>query len=500
MSQTRDRSAVVVGGGIGGLSAACYLADAGVEVTLLEKTDQVGGRASRLDREGFVFDMGPSWYMMPAVFDRFFAAFDRDRADYYTLDQLDPNYRVFFTDGDRLAIRPDRAHNRALFDSYEDGAGDALEQYLDTAKRHYEQSMDSIIYRDRPTWRDWIDPELLGTLRLGLQLFRSMDSYVESTFEHQKLRQIMQYTLTFLGVAPSRAPAIYSMISHVDFDLGVYYPQPVAGGPGGIGAVVAAIADLAGDLGVTIETDREVTAIETDGPGLTVRTADRSVEADSVVVNADYAHAERELLDPGDRQYDEQYWDSRTYAPSSYVLYLGIEGETPELAHHTLIMPTDWSAHFEALFDDPTWPENPAYYLCVPSKSDASVAPDGHSNLFALVPIPAGLDDTPEIRDQYRELILDDIATHADIDVRDRIVVEEDFCIDDFAARYNATQGTAMGLAHTRRQTGPLRPANRSSTVEGLYYAGGYTTPGVGVPMCLISGEHAAQAALNGWR
>ncbi|AWB27030.1 phytoene desaturase family protein [Halococcoides cellulosivorans] len=499
MSQTRDRSAVVVGGGFGGLSAACYLADAGVEVTLLEKNDQVGGRASRLDREGFVFDMGPSWYMMPGVYERFFAAFGREPTDYYTLDQLDPNYRVFFTDGDRLELRPDRAANHALFESYEDGAGDALDAYLDTAKQHYEQSMESIIYVDRPTWRDWLDPELMGTLSLGLQLFRSMDSYVESTFEHQKLRQIMQYTLTFLGVAPSRAPAIYSMISHVDFDLGVYYPQPVDGGPGGIGAVVDAVTDLAGELGVTIETDQEVTAIDTEG-GLTVQTADRSVAADAVVVNADYAHVERELLDPADRQYDEAYWESRTYAPSSYVLYLGVEGATPELAHHTLIMPTDWDDHFEALFDDPAWPEEPAYYLCVPSKSDDSVAPEGHSNLFALVPIAAGLDDTPEIREQYREMILDDIATHADIDLRDRIVVEEDFCLSEFTERYNATQGTAMGLAHTRRQTGPLRPDNRSSAVEDLYYAGGYTTPGVGVPMCLISGEHAAQAALDRWR
>jgi phytoene desaturase len=486
-----DQTVTVVGGGFGGLSAACYLADAGVDVRLLEKNDQLGGRASRLETEGFRFDMGPSWYLMPDVFQRFFATFDKKPSDYYDLQRLDPHYRMFFKDGDQCDVRGDTEYMRELFESYEAGAGEAFDEYLETSQTHYETAMEKFVYEDRSRLRDWIDTDVMQEAPIGLQLVGSMQNHVEKYVDHPKLQQILQYTLVFLGGSPKNTPALYNIMSHVDFNLGVYYPE------GGMAAVVDALVDLGEELGVTYETDREVTEITRTRDGFLVQTAAEQYRPDRVVVNADYAHAEQELLPEHERQYDDDYWEDRTYAPSAYLLYLGVEGDVEGLAHHTLVLPEDWDGHFEQIFDRPAWPDEPAYYMCVPSKTDDSVAPDGHSNLFVLVPLAPGLDDSEHQREQYREQILADIAEHTGVDLRDRIVVERDFCVSDFVDRYNATEGTALGLAHTLRQTALLRPSNRSSAVDGLYFTGSFTTPGIGVPMCLISGGHTAEALLE---
>ncbi|MCL7418787.1 MAG: phytoene desaturase family protein, partial [Halalkalicoccus sp.] len=324
----------------------------------------------------------------------------------------------------------------------------------------------------------------------GLSLIGSMQDHVEEYFEHPKLQQIMQYTLVFLGGSPNNTPALYNLMSHVDFNLGVHYPE------GGVGGVVDGIASLGEELGVTYRTDQPVTAIEGRAGGFKVEARDTFLP-DLVVSDADYAHTELDLLPPEKRGYREEYWESRTYAPSAFLLYLGVEGDVEELAHHTLVLPTDWESHFEEIFDDPEWPDDPAYYLCVPSKTDDSVAPEGHSNLFALVPIAPGLDDRPVIRESYRDLVLSDIAENTGVDLTDRIVFEEVFTIDDFAERYNSTRGTALGLAHTLEQTAVFRPPHRSKEVDGLYFTGSYTTPGIGVPMCLISGQLTAETVFE---
>jgi len=479
---------VVIGSGFGGLSTACYLADAGANVTVLEKNEQLGGRASRLERDGFTFDMGPSWYLMPDVFERFFGHFGRQPDDYYSLSRLDPHYRIFFKDGDQVDLLPDVEANKELFEQYEPGAGEALERYLDKSEYTYNVGMEHFVYEDRPRLRDYVDLDVLR-YSWGLSLLGKMQGHVEGYFEHPKLQQIMQYTLVFLGGAPTNTPALYNLMSHVDFNMGVYYPD------GGMGAVVDGIVEMAEELGVEFVTDQPVTEIAGRKGAFAVRTAHgEEYLADRVVSNADYAHTEQELLPPEKRQYSADYWESRTYAPSAFLLYLGVEGDVDELAHHTLVLPTDWSDHFETIFDDPAWPDDPAYYLCVPSKTDDSVAPEGHSNLFALVPIAAGLEDTPELRETYRQVVLDDIADNTGVDIRDRIVTEEIFCVDDFTDRYNSMEGTALGMAHTLRQTSLFRPSRKSSTVEGLYFTGSYTTPGIGVPMCLISGQLTADA------
>ena len=481
-------SVAVIGGGFGGLSTACYLADAGADVTLLEKNEQLGGRASRLEVDGFQFDMGPSWYLMPDVFERFFGHFGRSPDEFYELERLDPHYRVFWKDGDKVDVLPDREENREIFESYEPGAGEAFDAYLEESERTYEIGMEHFVYEDRPRLRDYVDTDVLR-YSWGLSLLGKMQGHVEDYFDHPKLQQLMQYTLVFLGGSPTNTPALYNLMSHVDHNMGVYYPD------GGVGAVVDGIVELAEDLGVEFVTDAAVTDIEGRYGAFAVDTEnDERYLADRVVSDADYAHTEQELLPERKRQYTEEYWESRTYAPSAFLLYLGVEGDVPNLEHHTLVLPTDWDGHFEQIFDDPEWPDDPAYYLCVPSKTDDSVAPEGHSNLFALVPIAPGLADTPEIRNRYRDLVIDDIAENTGTDLRGRVVVEETFSVDDFADRYNSYAGSALGLAHTLTQTSLLRPQHTSDAVDGLYFTGSTTTPGIGVPMCLISGQLTAEA------
>jgi phytoene desaturase len=330
----------------------------------------------------------------------------------------------------------------------------------------------------------------------GLPLLGTMARHVAGYFKHPKLRQIVQYTLVFLGGAPRNTPALYSLMGHVDFNLGVYYPA------GGIGALVDALETLAKSLGVEIRLNQEVEAIEKTDEGLRVRvrghvSGDKDYTADFVVSNADYLHTERDLLKPSARQYSRRYWRRRVWAPSAFLLYLGVEGDVPELLHHSLVIPEDWEPHFDSIFDKPAWPDDPAYYLCVPSKTDASVAPPGHSNLFVLVPLAAGLEDGPETRAAYREHILADIAKNTGEDLRERIVFEQSFCVSDFRSRYNAAEGSALGLAHTLTQSAFTRPRRRSTKLPGLYFSGSYTTPGIGVPMCLIGGEHTARTMLE---
>jgi phytoene desaturase len=477
----------VVGGGFGGLSAAAFLADRGADVTLLERHDHLGGVAGRIEREGFRFDTGPTWYLMPDVFERFFGRFGRSPGDFYETTHLDPHYRVFWKDGDRADLSGDVDAVRSLFESYEDGAGAAFEDYLDTARESYRIGMERFVYEDRPRLRDFLDPDVVRSAR-GLTFLGSMQDHVADYVDHPKLQQLLQYTLVFLGGAPRETPALYNLMAHVDFDLGVHYPE------GGMASVVDGVADLAREVGVETVTGRAVTGVDPLPDGLAVRTDRRTRTADRVVCNANPAYAERELLPPTARDYGRDYWEGRTYAPSAFLLYLGVEGDVSPLEHHTLVLPTDWDGHFEQIFDRPAWPDDPAYYLCVPSVTDDSVAPDGHHAVVILVPVAPGLPDGEAVRDRYRETVLADVAEHTGVDLRGRVVVEESACVSEFADRFGAPRGTALGLAHTLRQTGPLRPGHRSDALDGFYYAGSYTTPGIGVPMCLISGEHAADA------
>jgi phytoene desaturase len=378
---------------------------------------------------------------------------------------------------------------RDLFEAREPGAAAALDRYLDRAEESYELGMERFVRQDRSRLRDMLDTDVLRSGR-ALPLLGSMDDFVADYFDDPKLRQLVQYTLVFLGGAPHNTPALYSLMSYVDIELGVYYPD------GGMWSVVEGVADLAREQGVTIETDAAVQEIDPRGRGVDLTVDGRCRTADRVVSAAPPSHVERDLLPRGVAERDD-YWADRTYAPSAFMLYLGVEGSLPEFEHHTLVLPTDWDDHFHAIFEDPEWPADPAYYLCVPSRTDDAVAPEDGETVVVLVPIAPGLDDDPATRQRFRDWILGDLAENTGVALRDRIVTEERACVSEFRRRFNAPQGTALGLAHTLRQTGPFRPGRRAPDADGLYYAGSYANPGVGVPMCLLGGGQAAAAAIR---
>ena len=482
-----ETSVGVVGGGFGGLSAAAYLAAAGADVTLYERRESVGGVAGRIERDGFRFDAGPSWYLMPETFERFFGHFGHEPTDFYDLERLDPNYRVFWDDGDHADVPADPEAAAALFESYETGAGDAFRRYLDDAADAYEIGMNRFVVPGRSRCRDYLAAEVIRSGQ-GLTMLCTLDEHVRSYVEHPKLRQLLEYTLVFLGGSPYNTPALYKLMSHVDYGLGVYYPI------GGIAEVVDAMATVAVDQGARIETNAEVSAITPTADGLEVTVGDGRSVHDRVVSNASPAYTERELLPKGAVDRSADYWEERTYGPSAFMLYLGVEGDVDPLEHHTLVLPTDWGPHFESIFEEPRWPENPAYYVNVPSRTDPTVAPDGCETVVVLVPIAPGLEDGPDRREAFRDRILEGLAAETGVDLEGRIRFEEHTCVSDYADGFGKPQGTALGLAHTLRQTGPLRPSHRAPGLDRLYYVGGDTGPGIGMPMCLLSGEHVTQA------
>jgi len=477
----------IVGAGIGGLAAAAYLARDGADVTVYEQRDQVGGVAGRIDDSGFQFDTGPSWYLMPGIFEHFFEEFGHEPGEFYDLVRLDPNYRVFWTDGDRADVPADVEAAMELFESYEPGAGESLERYLDQAEYAYDVGVNRFVLPGRSRFRDYLSLDVLRSAN-GLRFLGTMDEHVATYFDHPKLRQLVQYTLVFLGGSPYNTPALYTLMSHVDYGLGVYYPM------GGMTTVVDALASVAREQGVEIRTGTPVTSLTPRGGEIELGNSDAGAVHDRIVANAPPAHVERDLLPEGAIRRRNGYWENRTLAPSAFMLYLGVEGSVDPLDHHTLVLPTDWRSHFDAIFEEPAWPDEPAYYVNVPSKTDPSVAPDGCETVVVLVPVAPDLDDDEAPREQFRDVILDDLAAHTGVDLRDRIRVEHRACVSEYREQFNKPGGTALGLAHTLRQTGPLRPGNRVRGVDGLYYVGGDSNPGIGVPMCLLSGEHVADA------
>ncbi|MDQ3328578.1 MAG: phytoene desaturase family protein [Chloroflexota bacterium] len=492
MTET-GKKVVVIGSGFGGLGTACLLSKEGYAVTLLEKNDQLGGRAGLLEDGVFRWDMGPSWYLMPDVFEAFFEALGERVEDHLQLERLSPGYRIFFEDGDVVDMTGNLSVDAATFDRYEVGAGEKLREYLRLSEYQYTIAMRDFVPKNYDSYRDFFTRQAIVE-GPKLHVLESMDRYVGRFFTHPKLRKIIQYTLVFLGSSPYTTPALYNIMSHVDFNLGVWYPE------GGIHEVIRVLARIAKQHGTEIRCSSAVNRILVDdGKVVGVQTADGIVEADIVVSNADLHHTETELLQPPDQSLKEKYWSKRTLAPSAFIIYLGLDTTIPHLAHHNLYFCEDWRTNFDSIFKQPSYPDNPSLYICCPSKTDASVAPSGHENLFVLVPVAPGLDDTPEIREQYANHILDLVVEKLAIPgMRQHIVSQHIFSINDFASRYNSYKGSALGLAHTLRQSAVWRPNNRSKKVRGLYYVGANTNPGIGMPMCLISAQLVRKRVLYG--
>lgn len=482
------KKAVIIGSGFGGLGIAAILAKAGYLVDVFEKNEQVGGRASVFSAQGFTFDMGPSWYLMPDVFEDFFSLLGERVQDHLDLERLDPSYRIFFAGkGKKVDMYSDIEKVIPLFESIEPGSGPALRRYLEISKGQYEIAKKDFLYKNYDSIFDFLNRRTLVEGR-KLSVFTSMDRYVRKFFQTSELQKIMQYTLVFLGSSPYNTPALYNIMGHIDINLGVYYPQ------GGMYQVVKAIQSVAEKYGAKFHVSSPVSRIIVRGGKAcgVVLEGGNHVAADIVVSNADMAYTEQGLLPPEAREYRESYWKSRTLAPSAFILYLGIKDRVPELLHHNLIFSEDWKKNFADIFDAPVFPDEPSIYICAPSKTDPSVAPPGKENLFVLVPIAAGLETTPEGLQVYAKKIIQGIEKETGIpDIASRIEYQRVFCVKDFIDRYHSYRGSALGFAHTLRQTAIFRPRNTNKKAKNLYYVGAGVNPGIGMPICLISAELA---------
>jgi phytoene desaturase len=477
---------LIIGAGIGGLAAAALLAKNGYNVEVIEKNEEAGGRARVWKTEGFVFDMGPSWYLMPEIFENFFAQFDKSVADYYELIRLDPNYRIFFGTDDVVDISADLEPNLETFDSFEERGGEKLQKYLDKAEETYNFMMDGIMYQDLSSIWSMFSPKLMKAGQ-KLHILSNIDKWVRKFFKSDRARKILEYPIVFLGGNPTNTPALYSIISHIDYNLGVWYPR------GGLGMIPEGLMKLADSYGATFRFGVDATHINIkNGQAHQVQTSEGVIDADLVIVNADYPFSEMELLDTKYQTYPAKYWDKKIIAPSAFVLYLGIDRKLPQLTHHNCFLEYDWVKHFNQIFDQPAWPDEPAYYVCCPSRYDSSVAPKGKENIFVTVPISPGIEDIPQIREKYFTKIITHMEESIGESFQDSITVKRVFALNDFANDYHAYKGTAVGLTHTFRQSAFFRPRHKSKKVKNLYYTGQYTHPGIGVPMALVSSQIVA--------
>ena len=477
---------VIIGAGLSGLASAALLAKQGYQVTILEKNNQIGGRASIMKKRGFTFDLGPSWYLMPDVFERFFKHFNLNVNEILKLKKLKHNYNVFFADGSKITIEPDKEKVTQVFEEIEPGAGKKFLKYIQLSEKRYQVATQEFLYKNYDSIFDLINPKFLKHLPT-LNIFQTMDQHIKKYFKNEKLHQILQYTLVFLGGSPKNMLSPFSLFSHVDFNQGVYYPKV------GIHGIPQAIAELAKEYGAQIKLNEPVIKLSTNKKKLTTITTSKQTYSPDIVISAtDYHHTEKLIDKPENRQYSKSYWKSKTFEPSLFLMYLGYKGKLPQLKHHNLLFSNDWMRHFDDIYKHPNWPQNPSLYICNPNKSDPQLAPKNHENLFVLVPVSLKLKDTPKHRKRFGDLVLKQIHQLTGIDLSPNLVIRETFSINDFKSHYNSYNGYAMGMAHTSIQTAAFRPRNKSTKLNNLYFAGATTIPGIGMPMCLISGELAA--------
>jgi phytoene desaturase len=479
-----NKKIAIIGSGFAGLAAACYLAKDGFEVTLYEKNDTVGGRARRLVKDGFTFDIGPSWYWMPDIFERFFADFNKTPADYYQLDKLSPAYAVVFED-ETITIGDNLDTIKETFEQKEKGSAKKLQEFMDKAGENYDIAIRNLVYRPGESPLELVTSQTVQ--KLG-SFIGNVSKDVRKKFNDPKLVSILEFPVLFLGATPGNTPSFYNFMNYADFGLGTWHPK------GGMYEVILAMESLAKELGVVIKTNAPVSKIIVDTrdhiSGIIVN--GEKYLYDTVLCGADYHHAES-LLEPKHRQYKESYWEKKTFAPSSLIFYVGFDKKLKNIEHHNLFFDTDFEKHAHEIYEDPQWPEEPLFYANFTSVTDPTTAPEGKENGFFLIPLAPGLEDTPELRSTYFDKIMKRFEERTDQNVKDHIIFKESFCINDFKEAYNSYKGNAYGMANTLLQTAFLRPNLRSRKVKNLFFTGQLTVPGPGVPPSLISGKLAAE-------
>lgn len=478
-----SKKIVIIGSGFSSLSASCYLGKSGYDVTIFEKNDTVGGRARQLIKDGFTFDIGPSWYWMPDIFDKFFADFGKKTSDYYSLEKLSPAYKIFFTD-DALTIGDNMEKICTEFERIETGSATKLRQFISKAQENYDIAINKVVLKPGLSPFELVSKDTV--LKVD-QFFKTISTEIRKQFDNPKLISTLEFPVLFLGAKPSKTPSFYNFMNYADFGLGTWHPK------GGMYEIIKAMRSLAEELGVKICTgsavekihvaDRKVTGITVDG---------QEIDADIVLSGADYHHSET-LLDKTHRQYSETYWEHKVFAPSSLLFYVGFDTKLNTIEHHNLFFDTNFEQHAKEIYDNPQWPTDPLFYANFPSVTDDSMAPKGCETGFFLVPLAPGLEDTPELREQYFDLIVARFQEKTRQNVTEHILFKESFCINDFIEQYNSFKGNAYGMANTLMQTAFLRPKLKSQKVESLYFTGQLTVPGPGVPPALISGKLVAE-------
>jgi phytoene desaturase len=479
----------VIGSGFAGLSSACHAASAGHAVTVFEKNGVAGGRARVLRENGFVFDMGPSWYWMPEVYERFFRDNGERLTDHLDLVRLSPAFQVVFGKGDVVVVPDGEAEVRALFDSIEPGSGARLQRVLAEGASIYDLALARLMYSPALSWKEFLTRDVISAA-LRLSVLSPMSSAIRKNFRDPRLRLLMEFPLIFLGARAGRIPSLYKLMHHAAFNKGTWYPM------GGMGKVTEAMEKVAAARGVTFHFNAPVNRMHVDRSRIWALDTDRgSFSTDAVIASADYQHVEQKLLPRENRNYPASYWDQKQLAPSCLIFYLGISGKVPHLIHHNLFFDADFDAHTRAVFQNPEWPDDPLFYVCCPSKTDPSTAPVGCENLFVLIPLASGLEDRRDLHDVYFKKVMSRLEAHCGQTIADKVIYRKDYCLDDFRSDYNAYKGNAYGLASTLRQTAVFRPSSVNRSVLNLFYSGQLTVPGPGVPPALISGSIAARQA-----
>ena len=484
------KNITVIGSGVSGLSTACFLAKEGHNVTLLEKNETIGGRARQFSEEGFIFDMGPSWYWMPEVFERFYNQFNHTSSDFYELKRLDPSYRVFWKNESFDDVPANIEAYYEWFEELEPGSSKKLAKFLKEAAYKYTAGMNDLVHKPSLKWSEFLDKRILMGM-FQLHMFSSFSKYIRKYFKHPKILSLLEFPVLFLGAMPKDTPALYSLMNYADIELGTWYPM------GGMFKIIEAFEQIAKEQGVTILTNQEVKGFEyKNNTIVSTHTNTNNFPTDFVVSGADYHHTDKKLVDAYSN-YSEDYWDKRKMAPSSLLFYLGINKKIENLEHHNLFFDADFDQHAVEIYENPTWPKDPLFYACCPSKTDESVAPEGHENLFLLVPLAPNLEDTEEMREKYFNILIDRIEKQTKCSLRENIIYKKSYCLKDFKKDYNAYKGNAYGLANTLLQTAILKPSLKNKKLKNMYYTGQLTVPGPGVPPSIISGEVVAKEVLK---